>query len=60
MCAPDAYFLVCNLTTECHDHVDVVIDFAIRMQDIARWDWNTGVVVSALRVSSLARIARVL
>ncbi|PNW71315.1 hypothetical protein CHLRE_16g649050v5 [Chlamydomonas reinhardtii] len=32
----DAYFLVCNLTTECDKHVDVVIDFAIRMQDAAR------------------------
>ncbi|KXZ51386.1 hypothetical protein GPECTOR_12g348 [Gonium pectorale] len=32
----DAYFLVCNLTTQCDNHVDVVIDFAIRMQAMAR------------------------
>ncbi|KAG2499523.1 hypothetical protein HYH03_002469 [Edaphochlamys debaryana] len=32
----DAYFLVCNLTTECDKHVDIVIDFAIRMQEAAR------------------------
>ncbi|GIL96581.1 hypothetical protein Vretimale_2365 [Volvox reticuliferus] len=32
----DAYFLVCNLTTDCERHVDVVIDFAIRMQALTR------------------------
>ncbi|GLC52309.1 hypothetical protein PLESTB_000607500 [Pleodorina starrii] len=32
----DAYFLVCNLTTECEKHVDTAIDFAIRMQAAAR------------------------
>ncbi|GLI69453.1 hypothetical protein VaNZ11_014066 [Volvox africanus] len=32
----DAYFLVCNLTTHCERHVDVVIDFAIRMQALTR------------------------
>ena len=29
--------LVCNLTTDCAEHVDIVIDFAIKMQEEARW-----------------------
>ena len=29
--------LVCNLTTDCAEHVDTVIDFAIKMQEEARW-----------------------
>ncbi|EFJ46683.1 guanylyl and adenylyl cyclase family member [Volvox carteri f. nagariensis] len=32
----DAYFLVCNMTTHCEKHVDVVIDFAVHMQALAR------------------------
>lgn len=50
---------VCNLTSECDNHVDQVIDFAIRMQEearcVAQLAWR--IIVRCVRVCGMYQLA---